>query len=88
MQNRLNDIGMDTVIFGTVLIISILQVIFAGLFLVCVVDLSDFPSIHKFFSPQTPLLVWEYDVWFLCKTNLGKYRLRDGVSLCGGGVYA
>lgn len=28
----------------------------------------------------------ENSIWFLCKTNLGKYRLRNGVSLCGGDV--
>ena len=26
----------------------------------------------------------QYSIWFLCKTNLGKYHLRNGVSLCGG----
>ena len=73
LQKKYKRKEMDTLLFGIGLIIRDLTRFFAGMCVVCACYLSVFLKKNNIFSPQTPFLARERNVWFLCKTNLGNF---------------
>ena len=81
LQKSIKRVYMDTVIFGTGLIISILQIMFAKMFIGRFVSLFNFCSYNILFSHKK----WRQSIWWLCKNNFDSLAVRNYVLLFADG---
>ena len=68
LQKSIKRIDMDEVIFGTGLIISILQIMFAKMFIERFASLFNFCSYNIQFT-EISHKKWRQSIWWLCKNN-------------------